>query len=176
MNRGRLKGSIRQVKEFLDLWIRFHEMYQEAADPEKITPEKEKAFLELKSLLARRYQAMLDTLGLPITPDDRTFDVIAQVQSLSRRTQISEMQMSKIESDWNQSHVSLNKLLGSLEAAAAGGHRPSILREPMHAGVNWGKVLGNAVLFVIVVALGYYFLVKRNLLGQIDLSRWLRIR
>ena len=50
-------------------------------------------FLDLKSLITRKYQALLDALNIQHTSEDRTFDVVSQIISLNDVTKISELQM-----------------------------------------------------------------------------------
>lgn len=115
MKSQELENKIEALKEFIDLWIKFHNLYTEAVKNSATNPAAEKEFLDLKSLLARRYQALLDALNIQHTTEDRTFDVITQLLSLRDAVSISELQMQKIENDWHNSFISLNKWLGTLE-------------------------------------------------------------
>ena len=72
------------------------------------TDEEEKNFLELKSSLARKYQGLMDALGIKPTAEDRTFDVIAQVMSLRSIGNLSPLQLEKMENDWHNSAHSRN--------------------------------------------------------------------
>lgn len=110
-----LELKIKRLKEFMQLWIKFHEMYKSSISRETISPEDEKAFLDTKSLIARKYQALKDFLEITSSYDDKTFDVISQVLSLKSVSAISDLSMHKIENDWHNSYIQLNKLLGELE-------------------------------------------------------------
>ena len=110
-----LELKIKRLKEFMQLWVKFHDMYKSALSRETISPEEEKTFLETKSLIARKYQALKDFLGIESPYDDKTFDVIAQLLSLKSVAAISDLSLHKIEYDWHNSYVLLNKLLGELE-------------------------------------------------------------
>ena len=110
-----LEGRIKQLTEFVDLWKSFYELYKRASDQQNFTEDEEKNFLELKSSLARKYQALMDALGIKPTAEDRTFDVISQVMSLKSISILSPLQMEKVENDWHNSYITLNKILGSLE-------------------------------------------------------------
>lgn len=110
-----LELKIKRLKEFMQLWVKFHDMYKDALSRETISPEEEKTFLETKSLIARKYQALKDFLGMESSYEDRTFDVIAQLLSLKSVAAISDLSLNKIEYDWHNSYVLLNKLLGELE-------------------------------------------------------------
>ena len=110
-----LEARIKQLTEFVDLWKSFYELYKRASDQQNFTEDEEKNFLELKSSLARKYQALMDSLGIKPTAEDRTFDVISQVMSLKSISILSPLQMEKLENDWHNSYITLNKILGSLE-------------------------------------------------------------
>lgn len=57
----------------------------------------------------------MDSLGIKPTAEDRTFDVISQVMSLRNISTLSPLQLEKLENDWHNSYITLNKILGSLE-------------------------------------------------------------
>src|SRR3972149_6376919 len=77
-----LEKKIKQIKEFMELWVKFHELYKSATKNRVISPDEEKAFLETKSLIARKYQALMDNLNIEPTAEDKTMDIISQVLSL----------------------------------------------------------------------------------------------
>ena len=110
-----LEEKIKKTKEFMELWLKFRELYMKAIKKEAIHPEEEMTFLETKSLIARKYQALMDRLGMEPSMDDKTFDVISQVLSLQSVSSISDVQIQEIEQGWHRSFMFLNKLLGSLE-------------------------------------------------------------
>ena len=110
-----LESKIKHLKDFMQLWIKFHDMYKSAINRETITPEEESAFLETKSLIARKYQALKDYLDMNSSYDDRTFDVISQILSLKSVAATSDLSLHKIENDWHSSYIVLNKLMGELE-------------------------------------------------------------
>ncbi len=153
-----LEKKIKQIKEFMELWVKFHELYKSATKNRVISPDEEKAFLETKSLIARKYQALMDNLNIEPTAEDKTMDIISQVLSLETVSSISDMQMRKIENDWHDSYISLNKLLGKLENK----------REDF-AKMRTGKIMMKRILFnpvsslifvVIVIILIYLMAVR----------------
>ena len=110
-----LEEKIKKTKEFMELWLKFRELYTKALKKEAIHAEEEMMFLETKSLIARKYQALMDRLGMEPSMDDKTFDVISQVLSLQSVSSISDVQIQEIETGWHRSFMFLNKLLGTLE-------------------------------------------------------------
>ena len=131
-----LEKKIKQLKEFMELWIKFHELYKSATKNRVISPDEEKAFLETKSLIARKYQALMDNLNIEPTAEDKTLDIISQILSLETVSSISDMQMRKIEGDWHESYISLNKLLGKLDN-----------KKEELAKINTGRVIAKKILF-----------------------------
>ncbi|MFH1858314.1 MAG: hypothetical protein ABH845_05385 [Candidatus Omnitrophota bacterium] len=111
-----VEEKIKKTKEFMELWMKFHTLYKEALKKESITPQDEEIFLETKSLIARKYQALTDLLKEFSSMEEKPFDVISQVLSLQGVSAFSDIQLGEIEDDWHKSYLTLNKLLGLLES------------------------------------------------------------
>jgi len=110
------KDAIVKTKEFIELWKKFNQIYKEAMGKTTITEEEEDLFLETKSIVARKFQTLVDSLSIERSTTDRTYDVISQILSLRSISTLSEESLRKISNDWHQSYISLNRLLGHLEA------------------------------------------------------------
>lgn len=152
-----LESKIKRLKEFMQLWIKFHDMYKSAINSDTITPEEEKAFLETKSLIARKYHALKECLNVNSSYDDRTFDVILQLLSLKSVAAISDLSLRKIENDWHGSYIVLNKLLGELEAKEESLRDVSKLRLFLRGMA--GSPLINLALLVLVILAIYIVLI-----------------
>ena len=153
-----LESKIKHLKEFMQLWIKFHDMYKNAINSSTITPEEEKVFLETKSLIARRYQALKDNLNIDTSYDDRTFDVITQLLSLKSVAAISDLSLHKIENDWHSSYIVLNKLLGELEGRQEnlrGVSRTKIFLQSLAGNPLTNLILLIIVIFAIYLVLSY---------------------
>ena len=151
-----LESKIEQLNEFVQLWATFYELYKRASEQQTFSDEEEKNFLELKSSLARKYQGLMDSLGIKPTAEDRTFDVISQVMSLKSITTLSPLQMEKLENDWHNSYITLNKIMGSLE------NRRGELAKINVFALTCKRFLLNPVfaliLMIIVISFLYYFI------------------
>jgi hypothetical protein len=110
------KTALAKTKEFIELWKKFNQIYKEAMGKTAITEEEEDLFLETKSIVARKFQTLVDSLAIERSTIDRTYDVINQILSLRSISTLSEESLRKISNDWHQSYISLNRLLGHLEA------------------------------------------------------------
>ena len=154
-----LESRIKQMTDFVDLWKSFYELYKRAADQVDFSEDEEKNFLELKSSLARKYQALMDSLGIKPTAEDRTFDVIAQVMSLKSIPMLSPLQMEKMENDWHNSYITLNKILGSLE------NRKNELAKINAFTLTCKRILTNPffALFLIIFLISIVYFFAKNL-------------
>jgi len=152
-----LENKITQLKEFTDLWASFHASYKKASKQQSFTDDEEAIFLELKSSLARKYQGLMDSLGIKASAEDRTFDVISQVMSLKGMCSLSPMQFDKVDNDWHASYITLNKILGSLE------NRQNELAKINPAVQACKKFFTNPIftLILIVIVIGFiYYVIK----------------
>ncbi|MBI2870711.1 MAG: hypothetical protein HYY14_03275 [Candidatus Omnitrophica bacterium] len=111
------KFHISRTHDIIELWKQFHALYESALSGGKITPQDEQKFMDLKSEIARRFQSLAETTEMKGVADVRSLDVVSRVPALSKIPALSEMERGKIEADWNEGHIALNRVLGSLEAA-----------------------------------------------------------
>jgi hypothetical protein len=124
-----------KTMEFIELWKKFNQIYKEAMGKTAITEEEEELFLETKSIVARKFQAMVDSITVERSTIDRTYDVINQILSLRSISTISEEALRKLSNDWHQSYISLNRLLGHLEA-----QKGEAAKKP---AIDFKKILGS---------------------------------
>ncbi|MDD5745943.1 MAG: hypothetical protein PHO30_01630 [Candidatus Omnitrophica bacterium] len=153
-----LENRIKKVNEFIQLWASFYEKYKHANNQQVFTEEDEKSFLELKSSLARKYQGLMDSLGLKPTAEDRTFDVISQVMSLKSIAMLSPLQMEKLENDWHHSYITLNKVMGSLENQKQELGKINVFEQ------RCKRILTNpfVALALIIIAISFIYYVLKN--------------
>ena len=110
------KEAIIKTKEFLELWKKFDHIYKDAMKKTSVTEEEEDLFLETKSIVARKFQILVDSLPVERSIVDRAFDIINKIISLKSISTLSEEALRRISNDWHQTYISLNRLLGHLEA------------------------------------------------------------
>lgn len=156
-----LESKIKQVNEFVDLWASFYELYQRATKQDAFSEEEEKSFLELKSNLARKYQALMDALAIKPTAEDRTFDVISQIMSLKSISLLSPLQLEKLENDWHNSYITLNKILGSLE------NRKNELAKISSFKIFYKRLFSNPIvsLILIIIVISFLYYIARLFLS-----------
>ena len=156
-----LENRIKKVNEFIQLWASFYAIYKRSAAQQSFTEEEEKNFLELKSSLARKYQGLMDSLGLKPTAEDRTFDVISQIMSLKSISMLSPLQMEKLENDWHHSYITLNKVMGSLE-----NQKQELVKINVF-GQRCKRLLTNPFfsLALIIIVISFLYYVLKNFLS-----------
>ncbi len=109
-----IEFRINAIKQFLELWYRYDELFQEAFHHEKCTPEMEDEFFKLKSQLARRHQYLLEYLGKeydraePITP------YLSDTVTLRNMVGIHFDFYKKLCLQWHDTTLRLNEALGHL--------------------------------------------------------------
>ena len=158
-----IEDKIKKTKEFMELWVKFHNLYKEALKKETIDPQDENTFLETKSLIARKYQALTDLLGMsPSIEQDKTFDVISQVLSLQGVSTLSDDQIQDIENGWQQSYIALNRILGGLDnrREALAKINPLSLFLPKIFSAIWKPRLQKAVKLLVGLLLAYVVLMR----------------
>lgn len=159
-----LEKKIKQTKEFVELWLKFRQLYRSAIGKSKILPEEEKIFLETKTLIARRYQSLIEALGVKPSVDDRTFDVIKDVLSLERVTTMSDDQMQRIENDWHNSLIIFNQILGGLENKK---EELANISSFTKIGKNLSEISWGKVFVVLVAVILFAAIIKLNLIEKI---------
>ncbi len=147
-----LESKIKQVNEFVQLWATYFEIYKRASNQQVFTEEEEKKFLELKSSLARKYQGLMDQIGIKPTAEDRTYDVISQIMSLKSINTLSPLQMEKMETDWHNSFISLNKILGTLE------NRKNEMAKINVTAEFFKRLLTNPFMALVLIIIVIYFI------------------
>lgn len=146
-----LERKIAQLKEFIDEWIRFRDFLKGAVKDGKVSTEEERKFLEIKSLIARKYQGLGQALGEEFSPDNRVTEIISQSVSLEGMAGASGMKFAKIENDWHQSYIRLSEFLGGLESQRDQIAR--ISRMQLVLDGLWRRFLRGLVKVVMIIVL-----------------------
>ena len=96
------EGAIKALKDFLELWGKFHSIYKDIASKEIITKGAEAKFLETK-------------LEFKYMPHSRLTDPVGDILALDRITFISERRLKKLNEDWRDSYIFLNNIMERLK-------------------------------------------------------------
>ena len=144
------KDLIIKTKEFIELWKKFNAIYKEAMGKSTITEEEEALFLETKSIVARKFQILADSFSIDRHTVDRTYDVIGSILSLRSISTLSEPTLKKLESDWHEAYISLNRLLGHLEVGNETVSKDSVKKRSQSLAKSVGFVI-VVLVFVMVI-------------------------
>ena len=146
-----LKANIKKTKEFIVLWVKFHDLYKSAIKKEAITQEEEAIFLETKLHITNKYKALKDALKLP-EPDvkDEAIDVMSHVLSLQGMTTISDDALDGIENSWRHSYAFLNDMLKNLEQKDKELGKRSVLLEAVN------RMLSKKAVQLVILILGVF--------------------
>ena len=111
----RIEDNIKDAKSFLESWSKFHQMYMSLISKGTVTKDDEGLFFETKELLSERYGVFNASLEFKYMPYNRLSDPIAEILNLDNVSYMSEKRLKKIEDDWNDSYIFLNKILERLK-------------------------------------------------------------
>lgn len=109
------ESDIKEVKSFLELWVKFHSIYNNIASKGLITIDDEKEFLETKGIIQDKYNLLKDSLEFNYMPHTRLTDPVSDILSLKNVLHISEKNLKKLGDDWKDSFIFLNNILERLK-------------------------------------------------------------
>ena len=110
------EGAIKALKDFLELWGKFHSIYNDIASKEIITKGAEAKFLETKQVIREKYEALKNNeLEFKYMPRSRLTDPVSDILNLDRITFISERNLKKLNEDWRDSYIFLNNIMERLK-------------------------------------------------------------
>lgn len=145
MVKRELRKRITELKEIIDLWVKFNDLIREAHRDKSVTKEKEEEFLNIKTSLARKQQILYST---PLN----LMNILNQATTLSDLIKLQDLQMKKFYADWHGTYLSLNELLGKLER----GKVEDLVPRPVSRQKKRGHgCLYNFVLFIVFMILVY---------------------
>jgi hypothetical protein len=141
-----LEQNIKRVEAFVERWKELSHFLDRGFKTEAFTAEEEGAFLELKSNIAQEHELLMSTLGNPNERDDKALKLLNTLPSLQAFRDLHEGMSKKIASDWHNSYISFQALLGRLKGRQAQLAAVSTLRIGF-------KNIFNHPLFVVLLCL-----------------------
>lgn len=109
------EADIKAIKSFLELWRKFHSIYNEAVSKEVISKEGEATFLETRDMIKLKYGELKNTLEIRYAPHSRLTDPADDILALSGIRLMSEKSLKKLNEDWRDSYVFLNSIMERLK-------------------------------------------------------------
>lgn len=118
--------GIKSLKDFLEIWGKFHSLYDGLTSKDIITEDDEKKFLEARGMVTRRYDDLRSSLDFHYAPHSRMTDPVSDVLSFENARFVSEKNLKKLNDDWRDSYVFLNNILERLKSRKRrlGGFNP----------------------------------------------------
>ena len=106
--------SIKTLKSFLEFWVKFHSIFEDAISREIITKPDEDRFLETKGMIKNKYDDLKKFLEFKYMPIGRLTDPVSDILLIDSIRFISEKNLKKLNTDWKDSCVFLNNILERL--------------------------------------------------------------
>jgi len=106
--------DIKEVKGFLEFWIKFHAIYESSLS-KTVTKEDEDKFLSTRDMIRNKYEELRGALDFNYMPHGRLTDPVADILAMNTIRFMSEKNAKKIEGDWKDSYIFLNNIIERLE-------------------------------------------------------------
>jgi len=107
--------DIKSIKAFLEIWMKFHSLYNDMMVKGTISKDDEDKFLSTKGSIGSKYEELKSSLGTRYMPHSRLTDPVSEVLGLTSLRFISEKNLKKLNDDWKDSYIFLNNILERLE-------------------------------------------------------------
>ena len=109
------ESDIKSVKDLIEIWAKFHSVYNDITSKEIISKETEDKFLEEKLMVASKYDELRSGLDFKYVPHGRLTDPVSDILAMDNIRFISEKNIKKIGDDWRDSYIFLNNIFERLK-------------------------------------------------------------
>lgn len=110
-----LNLNLEESKELHALWGQYREFSTLALKGEKIAPQAEMKFLELKTRIAILHDGFMDSVKHDHKVGQKVMEVLANCISLRRIQMMSNADVQKLDFDWNESYMLITETIQGLE-------------------------------------------------------------
>lgn len=110
-----LDRNLQLVREFMNDWLLFNQVFSAYASPGANKAELEAQFLKVKCKLAREHQVLKEGLGPDYKLSGNTMGIVQNTTSLESIHGQSDIAVKKLQSEWHRAFISLNETLGAME-------------------------------------------------------------
>ncbi|MGB9691386.1 MAG: hypothetical protein ACPL7D_04390 [Candidatus Sumerlaeaceae bacterium] len=146
-----LEQQLADTKELLKLWQEFYEYFEMAKKGENLTPEKEEAFLELKSKIAMLHDSFMEALTHDQNIGQNILDIVTRSISLKHLNRQNVADIKKMEIEWHESYLLLNETIALLS------EKREQLANMSEAQVRAQKAAGFATQRISAILTSIYF-------------------
>lgn len=109
-----IEYRIQVIKQFLELWNRYDQLFDSAYHEKDPKAELEVEFLKIKSNLARRHQYLMDYLGDEYKRPEPVTPFLSDTVTLQSMVNITFDFYKKLKLQWHATTLHLNEALGTL--------------------------------------------------------------
>ncbi|GAB4312273.1 MAG: hypothetical protein Kow0059_02680 [Candidatus Sumerlaeia bacterium] len=102
------------VQEYLRLWAEFFQFIDDDIRDRKIGPEDEKRFFQHVTALASRHLALMEAAGDDMKKAEDMVNILNEAVSLSYIKTMPDAHFSKLQVDWHELFLELNKCVGRI--------------------------------------------------------------
>ncbi len=110
----KLENRVALCREFINLWMQFFRFFAADLSEKEITQAEEKAFFQAMSALARKHFLFVEMMGDTFDRGGDVIDVLGVAVSLANIQVMPENTRSKLELDWHNLFLDMNRALGRL--------------------------------------------------------------
>ncbi|MCH7597314.1 MAG: hypothetical protein IID35_12255, partial [Planctomycetes bacterium] len=110
-----LNLNLEESKELHALWGQYREFSSLALKGEKIAPQAEMKFLELKTRIAILHDGFMAPVKHDHKVGQKVMEVLANCISLRRIQMMSNADIQKLDFDWNESYMLITETIQGLE-------------------------------------------------------------
>lgn len=110
-----LNRNLEETKELAARWSQFHEFFKLGVKGEGITPQAEYKFLELKTRIAMLHDGFLRSAPRDQKIAQNVISIMAACILLRRIKGMNQVELQKIEYDWNEAYLLMTETISRLE-------------------------------------------------------------
>jgi|NGEPerStandDraft_6_1074524.scaffolds.fasta_scaffold110146_2 hypothetical protein len=145
-----LEKNIQRVEAFVERWKELSQFLDRGFKGDQFTGEEEGAFLELKSRIAQEHELLMVTLGTEAERDDRALRLLHSVSSLSSFKDLAEGMSKRLATEWHNTYLAQQALLGRLRGRQIQLKGVSTLR------LATRRVFSNPLMILLVMIAASY--------------------
>ena len=105
------EADIKEVRDFLEFWTKFHSIYADTISKEIISKEDEGKFLETRDVIKIKYDELKGALEFKYAPRSRLTDPVNDILGMETVRLVSERNLRRLEENWRDSYIFLNSIL-----------------------------------------------------------------
>ncbi|MDX9755111.1 MAG: hypothetical protein RBU29_14195 [bacterium] len=102
------------IKQFLEMWVRYDQLFDKAFHEKQVTQDEEEEFFKLKNQLARRHQYVMEYLGKEYEKAEPITPFLSDTVTLRGMVGLHFDFYKKLRLQWHATFLKLNEAQGYL--------------------------------------------------------------